>query len=297
MPRSEWKDARPWNPPTDCLLAPGESRTYGVRFLPAPEIRKIEETLIAAERPVAIGIPGYVLPADVDGRLFLKYPKAVKEMTVDPSGSIDITPNNDTAGGWKAYTLRAKSWGRARLSVAYEDGTVQAIHYFLTKPQAEAVDDLGRFLTTKQWFVDPADPFKRSPSVMTYDREENRIVAQDSRVWVAGLGDEGGSSWLSGAMKLFGRPDKVQIEKYQEFIDKVLWGGLQIAEGPTKYGVRKSLFYYQPDEMPAGYYRTDFNWGSWTSWKRKTPRSWTAPTTIRMWPPFTGRCTAWLGIS
>ncbi len=70
-------------------------------------------------------------------------------------------------------------------------------------------------------------------------------------------------------MKLFGRPDKAQIEKYQEFIDKVLWGGLQIAEGPTKYGVRKSLFYYQPDEMPAGFYRTDFNWGSWTSWKKK----------------------------
>jgi len=266
---TEWKDARPWNPPTDCLLAPGESRTYGLRFLLAPEIRKIEETLAAAGRPVAVGIPGYVLPADIDGRLFLKYPKAVTSIEVEPARAISFTANPDTVGGWKAYTLRGKGWGRARLAVTYEDGLVQAIHYDLIKPPAEVVDDMGKFLTTRQWFVDPADPFKRSPSVMTYDREENRIVTQDSRVWIAGLGDEGGSSWLTGVMKLLGRPDKAQLAKYQEFIDKVLWGGLQISDGPTKYGVRKSLFYYQPDAFPAGYYRSDFNWGTWTSWKKK----------------------------
>jgi len=41
-------------------------------------------------------------------------------------------------------------------------------------------------------FVDPNDPFHRSPSVMTYDRDVNQIVTQDSRAWIAGLGDEGG---------------------------------------------------------------------------------------------------------
>jgi hypothetical protein len=103
---------------------------------------------------------------------------------------------------------------------------------------------------------------------MTYDREENRIVTQDTRVWIAGLGDEGGSSWLTGIMKLLGRPDKAQIDKYLEFVDKVVWGGLQYAEGPRQYGVRKSLFYYQPDQMSPGTYRADWNWGSWTSWNK-----------------------------
>ena len=32
--------------------------------------------------------------------------------------------------------------------------------------------------------------------------------------------------------------------------------------------MRKSLFYYQPDELPPNYYRSDLNWGSWTSWKK-----------------------------
>ena len=55
----------------------------------------------------------------------------------------------------------------------------------------------------------PNDPFKRSPSIMSYDRAKNRIVDQDARVWIAGLGDEGGSgSWLAAGMKLFGQPTK-----------------------------------------------------------------------------------------
>ena len=267
---NEWKQATPWNTPTSVTLAPGASKTYGVRFLVSDEIRNIEKTLAANGRPVAVGIPGYVLPMDVDGRLFLRYGKGVKSIEIEPKGAISITGNKPTAGGWKSYTLSGKTWGRSRMLVTYEDGQVQAIHYFVIKSQANAVTDLGRFLTTRQWFVDPNDPFKRSPSVMSYDREADKIVTQDSRVWIAGLGDEGGSgSWLTAIMKEFGQPNKEELEKYQQFIDGVIWGGLQYKDGPLQFGVRKSLFYYQPDEMPQAYYRNDLNWGSWTSWNRK----------------------------
>jgi hypothetical protein len=267
---NEWKQAQPWNPPTAVTLAPGSSRTYGVKFLVSTEIRNIEKTLAAHGRPVAVGIPGYVLPMGIDARLFLKYSKGVTTVEVEPKDAITITKDKPAAGGWTAYTLHGKNWGRARMVVTYADGLAQAIHFFVIKPQAEVVSDLGRFLTTQQWFVDPNDPFKRSPSVMSYDREANQIVLQDSRVWIAGLGDEGGSgSWLTAAMKEFGRPNKEELDKYQQFIDNVIWGGLQYKDGPRQYGVRKSLFYYQPDQMPPNYYRSDLNWGSWTSWKKQ----------------------------
>lgn len=171
---------------------------------------------------------------------------------------------------WRQYLLHGKTWGRARLLVHYANGETQAIHYRVIKPAATAVADMGRFLATKQWFDDPKDPFGRSPSVMSYDRDRNEIVVQDSRAWIAGLGDEGGSgSWLAAIMKELGQPDKQEIEKYQEFIDKVIWGGLQYKEGPKQYGVRKSLFYYQPDKMPPNYYRADIDWRSWTSWNQQ----------------------------
>jgi hypothetical protein len=267
---SEWRDAHPWNPPSSVTIAPGQTETYGVKFIVSPEIRSIEKMLADDGRPVAVGIPGYVLPMDIDARLFLKYPRAVRSITAEPPGSILITRDAPTSGGWFAYTLRGKTWGTSRLVITYSDNLVQAISYRVIKPAADAVADMGRFLTTKQWFVDPNDPFHRSPSVMSYDRKADGILMQDPRVWIAGLGDEGGAgAWLAAAMKEFGQPNKEELEKYQQFVDGVLYGGINYKDGPTQYGVRKSMFYYAPDKMPSDYYNSAFDWKSWTSWDQK----------------------------
>jgi hypothetical protein len=268
---NEWKNAQQWNPPTLLTLAPGESKTYGVKFLISDSIRGIEKTLNQNKRPVAVGIPGYVLPTDTNAHLYLEYSKGVKSLAIEPQEAIALKEQKSLSAGWKSYELRGKTWGRARLTITYEDGTVQTIQYFVVKPAQEAVADMGNFLTTKQWFLDPNDPFHRSPSALTYDRELNQFVTQDSRVWIAGLSDEGGAgSWLATIMKQLGQPNKEELDKYERFVDGVLWGGLQFKDGPKQFGVRKSLFYYQPDQMPPNYYRSDLDWGSWTSWNKET---------------------------
>ncbi len=270
----EWQEADPWNPPTSVTLAPGATRTYGVSFLLSDEIRNIEQTLAANGRPVAVGIPGYVLPQDLDARLFLNYAPKVAAIDIEPRGAITIREQKSTRNGWKAYILRGQLWGRARLTVTYDDKSKQSISYYVIKPAAQAVADMGSFLMTRQWFDDINDPFKRSPSVMSYDREAGKIVTQDSRVWIAGLGDEGGSgSWLAAAMKQFGQPRKEELVKYEQFIDKVLWGGLQYNDGPNKYGVRKSLFFYSPQDLPGFQYDPSLNWTTWTSWKKSDAES------------------------
>ncbi|CDM64750.1 hypothetical protein PYK22_00745 [Pyrinomonas methylaliphatogenes] len=271
---NEWRSAEPWNPPTSRTLAPGETVSYGLRFLLADEIRSIENSLIAHGRPVAVGVPGYILPMDLEGRLFLRYAgHKVKRVRVEPQGAIAIAEERPR-NGWLAYSLRGKTWGRARLTISYDDGLEQSVHYYVIKPAAQAVADLGRFLMTRQWFDDPNDPFRRSPSVMSYDREANKIIAQESRVWIAGLSDEGGAgSWLAAAMKQLAQPDEEEIRKYERFIDQVLWGGIQYKDGPNKYGVRKSLFFYAPQEMAGFKYDPSFNWSTWTSWKRAEAES------------------------
>ncbi len=267
---NEWKNAQQWNPPTSRVLAPGESVTYGLRFVLSPSIREIEKTLAANRRPVAVGVPGYVLPTDQDGRLFLNYAQKVKSLAVEPKGALTVAPEKATPSSWKSYSVHGKTWGRARLTVTYEDGLVQTIHYFVTKPEKQVLADMGRFLANAQWFDDPKDPFHRGPSVMSYDRELNQIVKQDSRVWIAGLSDEGGAgSWLQAVLKEWGQPDKQELDKYEQFVDQVLWGRLQYRDGPQKNGVRKSLFYYQPDQFPPNYYRADLNWKTWTSWNKQ----------------------------
>ena len=266
----EWKDAQPWNPPSSLTLKPGDSKTYGVKFLLSDSIRHIEQTLAANHRPVAVGVPGYVLPQGIEGRLFLKYDKPVSSMKMEPAVAVDIHEDSSQPAGWRSYTLQGKTWGRSRLTVTYSDGTVQTIHYFVTKPAAQVVADMGHFLTTRQWFTDVNDLFHRAPSVISYDRETNQPVLQDSRVWIAGLGDEGGAgSWLATIMKQLVQPDKEELDKLQRFVDEVLWGRLQFKDGPHVYGVRKSLFFYQPDQMPANYYNSTFDWTSWTSWNKQ----------------------------
>ena len=269
----EWRGVVPWNPPDWGMLPGGLTMTYAVKFLLADDIRKIESTLAQNNRPVAIGIPGYVLPMDVDGRLFVNRRRVIN-VAVNPAGALELTPIGLIGKKWKAYRVRGKTWGRARLALTYDDWTRQSISYYVIKPSAQAVADMGNFLFTRQWFDDPNDPFQRSPSVMSYDRETNQIVTQDSRVWIAGLGDEGGSgSWLAAAMKQFGQPRKEEIAKYEQFIDRVLWGRLQYKEGPNRYGVRKSLFYYAPQDLPDFKYDPALNWSTWTSWKKADAES------------------------
>jgi len=266
---TEWKGVTQWNEPTSAILKPGESRTYGVQFTLSPSIRGIEDTLASIGRPVAVGFPGYVLPMDQNGELFLKYGKVVKSLDVEPKGALTWMANKEGRSGWKGYTLKGEKWGRARLTVTYADETRQVVSYDVIKPASQAVADLGRFLTTKAWFTDANDPFGRAPSAITYDREADAQVKQDSRVWIAGLGDEGGSgNWLALAMKEFGQPEASEVAKLDAFVDGVIWGNLQFKDGPKKFGVRKSTFFYDPKILPEFPYDKNRNWTSWTSWSK-----------------------------
>lgn len=270
---TKWKDAKPWNEPTSEILAPKATRTIGLKFLLVNEIRNIEKTLAENKRPVAIGIPGYILPNDMEGKLFLKHTAKIENIDVEPQKAVTVGYENVTKNGWEVLNIKSNGWGRVRLSIKYSDGTLQTIHYYLTKPTHNVINDFGNFLFTNQWFENPNDPFKRSPSIISYDRETNKPVEQDNRAWIAGLGDEAGSgSWLAAGMKEFVQPNAMEIAKYERFIDEVLWGGLQYKDGENKFGVRKSLFYYDPN-LPNYTYNKDFNWTTWASWKKDQAES------------------------
>lgn len=278
---NEWRNAQQWNPPTSETLAPGATKSYGIRFLVSDTIRNIEKTLADNNRPVAVGIPGYVLPMDLNAKLFLNTAgRKVTSVQAEPANALTFTPGPATKSGHAQYTINGKAWGRARLTVNYDDGSNQAIHYYVIKPAQQAVADLGNFLYTKHWYTKSDDPFKRAPSIMTYDRQNNRIVEQDTRVWIAGLQDEGGAgAWIAGAMKIFGQPKKEEVDKFAEFVDKTVWGNMQYAEGPLKYGVKKSLFFYDPQVLPDFKYQEGFRQitnqngelvpASWTMWNKR----------------------------
>jgi hypothetical protein len=270
MADKEWSGAEQWNQPTSFVLAPGEQRTIGVRFAPAPSIRAIEPTLIAAKRPVAVGIPGYVVPTDQTASLFLNSPQPVRAIEVYPAGSMTLTPAASVKG-WARYTVKASGWGRSRVSITYADGSVQTVHYYLTKPLEQVAADLGRFSTTKQWFDDKADPFGRAPAILSYDREANKLLTQEPRVWIAGMSDEGGAgAWVAAMMKQLDNPDPAEVAKLERVVDETVLGNLQVESGAKAGAVKKSLFWYDPARFPGYYAAPADQWKSWTAWDKKS---------------------------
>ncbi len=272
----EWADVEPWNEPTSRTLKPGDSWTVGLRLsLVKDGIRGIGDVVEATGTPHAVGVPGYIIPSDLEASLYLFTNKTVANMTTSPVQSFDITKGNAS----KLWKLKPQSgiWGRVRLSITYGDGVVQTVHYYITDSASEAVGKLGSFFTTEAWFNESSDPFGRSPSVITYDRIAEKQVDQDPRVWIAGLMDEGGSgAWLATLMKQAIQPEPAEIKKLEQFIDETLWGDIQVKDdqtGPTNtsadiYGVRKSAFFYEPSYVADYEYQSDINWGNWWSWNR-----------------------------
>ncbi|KAF9056072.1 hypothetical protein BJ165DRAFT_1430646 [Panaeolus papilionaceus] len=264
--QNEWRSVTPWNPPTSATLQPGDSRTYGIQFRLAPSIREIESTIQSAGKPIAIGIPGYIIPADTTAKLFVSHSSPVQSISVTPSGALTWSANSDAENSsWKGYDITPHAWGRARLSVAYADGSLQTIHYYLTKGATTTIADLGSFLTTSQWFTSTTDPFKRSPSVISYDREVNAMVLNDARAWIPGLSDEAGAgSWLAAVMKQYAQPSASEVAKLEDFVNRTLWGSLQNSDG----SVKKSVFFYQPNLVPGYSYPSSIAWGNWWSWNQ-----------------------------
>ena len=75
----EWSGVEPWNKPTSAILAPGEIKDYAIKLVTAPSIREIEDKLIEEARPVAMGLPGYLLPME-KSNLFVKYPQRLQKL-------------------------------------------------------------------------------------------------------------------------------------------------------------------------------------------------------------------------
>ncbi|KAF4874879.1 hypothetical protein CGCSCA1_v005848 [Colletotrichum siamense] len=261
---NEWavQGAHAWNPPSSRKLEPGSNLQFGVRFTIAPEgVRGYDKAVRKVGQPTALSVPGYILPRDLPGKLFLQSNAPVTNITIDPQGSLSVDQTGDSA---YSVTPTDHAFGRARLTITYDDGKIQTIHYYITKAATEALQDMGHLLTTKAYFTNESDPFGRAPSVMTYDCESDSVVTQDLRTWVVGLSDEGGAgAYIAAVVKQAVHPDADEVAKLDTFVNKVVWGNIQQED----YAVRNSLFFYEPAEVP-GFVYENFDWSSWMSWNK-----------------------------
>ena len=266
----EWNATEPWNPPTSLTLAPGESVDIGLRFSPTSSLPEIEDTVAANGNPVAVGIPGYVLPSDVVGSLYFNHTSPVVSISVDPADALAFTLMSvSLPAPWTGYNVKPSSsaFGRVRATISYNDGRNQTVHYHVAHSAPDALNSLGTFATREQFFNDTSDPFHRAPSVISFDSSTGTYVLQDNRAWIVGLSDEGGAgSFVAASMKQTADPNAGEVALLEQFVNQVLWGYLQLSSGAQEYGVRKSLFFYEPSAVPGYTYDPSVNFGG--TWDR-----------------------------
>ena len=262
---SYWAGAEQWNEPTSLLLGSGDSRRFALRFTPVDAVEDIEPTLGMLGRPVAVGLPGYVLPSDVLGSLYLNSSLGQPTMDVYPRGSLTLGDlSQPPAKPWCGYSVTPTQdfFGRARITIRYPD-MVQTVHYWVSDPAPTAIDKLGKFVTDKQWYTNTEDPFNRAPSFMTFDHGVDDFVLQDGRNWISGLSDEAGvGPWLALAIKQMISPNANEVKLLDTMVNETIWGTLQISSGNETYGVRRCLFYYQPEERPFYFYSPEYVFAS-----------------------------------
>lgn len=85
--------------------------------------------------------------------------------------------------------------------------------------------------------------------------EKQTQVIQESRVWIAGMSDEGGADSFEAAAEVAVHPNSEEVAKLEAMVEGPVWGHLQNKEdGGTndiaKYAVKRSLFYHDPEALP-----------------------------------------------
>lgn len=186
------------------MLEPEQQVSFGLRFTTVASVDEIEDTVSSLGRPVAVGIPGYVLPKDRNGQVFINSTSNVSSIEIYPRGALSITPMGEAGGPWMRFGVSPSPdvFGRSRIEVVYENGMRHSLHYFVTESGPASLARLGNFLSERQWVSNMSDPFGRIPSIITYDHSVNTFVLQENRTWLAGLSDDGGAgSFEAAAMK------------------------------------------------------------------------------------------------
>ena len=83
--------------------------------------------------PLAVGIPGYVLTSDLNGKILVKARSNIASIASKPAGALHFSPAEVASDDWLAFDVAsAGGHGRVRVWIAYEDGKFR--QYTTTSP-------------------------------------------------------------------------------------------------------------------------------------------------------------------
>lgn len=244
----EWAAAAgSWVNATSVTIPAGGSITRSFRIILAENgVQEKNAALRAADRPLLVSVPGYVVATDMTtAALFVQPPAAVTVTgatvvndatpSAPPCMSVGAAKAPNKAGWIELPLTPTTPHCRCRVELRYSDGSFQVASYYVLPGLDKHLATFGNFQANTAFFDDDTDPFGRSPSVMPWNRKENKHVLHDPRNFIVGLSDEGGAGANVGfAIKQGFCPVQEELAQLDRYINSTLYG-IHCPAAPPEY--------------------------------------------------------------
>ena len=230
---------KPWfNGHRTLNLAPGEERRFSLKFRWIDGHDELEDAIYQSGNVAIKAVPGYVLPKEADGKLLLRCKKPIH--SVDAGEGIDVSAAG-ILGDRYAYDVKINETGEQKVTVKYGNGEWTNILFYGIESIEKLVKARARFIAEKQQVLDPEDPCYYG--FRTWDNEADTLITPDTSP--CGIIDLGGGDDRCNAPPMYLAeknvyyPDPNEIKAMDDFVEKFLYGKLQIKD---TFEVRNCLY-------------------------------------------------------
>lgn len=248
----------PWvNGHTSLILAPGEKKSYTVRFAFIDGYDAIRDEAYKAGNLGIRVIPSMVVQEETDVWVELKAKSDVDKISLL---SDNITVKEKKRAGEKTLlTLSFKGRGQKSLKLHYGPRWTN-LHFYCIEDAERLLKARGKFIAEREFYENPEDPYHRHHSFLPFDHRIGSTFLDSDTVWEVGGSDEAGfSESLFLAEKNAYFPSKEEVAILETYVEDCLFKYIQ---DPQTYLVRASL--YWKERYPSA------PWGWWTKERSET---------------------------
>jgi hypothetical protein len=221
-----------WRLPVGALaIAPQTSATYTFRFQWVEDLAAFRSALVDGDSVDVIVAPGMVVPTDLTAMVALRTRRTVTAIEPEHPDATRIAEVAAPDSGARLYRIAFSKLGENLLTVRYGDDRWSTLEFFVTEPLETVIKKRAAFLATRQQHIDPSKWY--AGAYGDWDQKNEVLRGPEDRdglsSWLTDANDDAGNArpaFLASKNVFF--PDAAEIASLELYIQRYLWGGMQM---------------------------------------------------------------------
>lgn len=220
-------------PVTRLTLDAGATVTYGFRFRWARDVAAVRDILYEEGKFDINVVPGMVVPSDLEAMFALRGRNDIDAIEAEHPDQTQIDDVDVKPGGIRVYRVRFSRPGENTLTVRYGEGLWTTLQFFVTEPLETLIKKRAAFLVNRHQHTDPDKWY--AGAYGDWDQKNEILRGPGDRdglsTWLTDANDDAGNArpaFIASKNVFF--PDAEEIASLELYIDRYLWGGMQMTE-------------------------------------------------------------------